>query len=171
MSDEFPKKIRRAKHAIRRDWMNHPHAKGLLLNADICPGASRLKAKLLVFNNRRNLRNFWRKGLGRSDIGKCRGAVTELRWTVHNFKGKAETRYTEVDPRYFCVIGLVKGFLTMNIICHEAVHAGMAFSRRIKKTDWSNEVDRMPEEAICYPAGIIAQEINHVLFKNNLYKK
>lgn len=41
-----------------------------------------------------------------------------------------------VDPKYFCVIGLTTGSLSMEVITHESVHAGFAFAKRHKKDFW-----------------------------------
>lgn len=75
-----------------------------------------------------------------------------------------------VDPVYFCVIGLVRGAISMEAICHEAVHAAYAYTNRVRTLSWPGSQDS-PEENLCYPAGRIAAEINRKLWKHDLYKK
>jgi hypothetical protein len=157
---------------IRRDWSRHPAAKGLLLDTDIGVGHGRLKAKLLVFRNQTSLHHFWRHGLRKSNLGRfCLGAVNALAVEVLcvERKGAPEKRWIEADPRYFCVIGLVQGFLSMEIICHEAIHAGFAFAKRKARSPWEAQALQFDEEAVCYPAGAIAAAINRALDKAGLY--
>lgn len=163
-------KIRLAK-PIRRDWSGHPAAT-VLLDRDLSVRGSRLKAKLLVFPHRRAMRRFWTKGLGHGFLGQtCMGAVTSLTSERMLFpKGKPEQRWIEADPHYFCVIGLVKGFLSMEIICHEAVHAGFAYAKRVKRSPWNDKALEFDEEAVCYPAGAIAGAINRAIYKAGLHE-
>lgn len=76
-------------------------------------------------------------------------------------KGPAEAPTAErmiVDPRYSAVIGLSLTKLTTEIVCHEAVHAGMAHAR-IKNAHPRFDVHQMKlEEDVAYPAGYIAAE-------------
>lgn len=73
-----------------------------------------------------------------------------------------------VDPRYFCVIGLVRGHLSMEIISHEAVHAGCAYAKRGARAPWHDALG-FDEEHIAYPAGRIAAAINRALWAAKLY--
>lgn len=102
------------------------------------------------------------------------GAVNQLCCERIIFFGKkskkAERHWIEADPRYFCVIGLVKGFLSMEIICHEAVHAGLAYAKRHKRTPWDEHIANFEEEALCYPSGKIAAEINRAIHDAGLYE-
>jgi hypothetical protein len=161
------------KKLLRRDWSRHPAAKGLLLEHDIGVGHGRLRAKLLVFRNCTALRRFWRDALGRPDLGRCcRGAVNGMFIEVHEYRKRQPVRtYLECDPRYFCVIGLVRGYLSMEIISHEAVHAGFNYAKRKSRTPWDEQAQHMDEEAICYPSGRIAAEINRVIHMAGLYDK
>jgi len=65
--------------------------------------------KLLVFNNKRDLRYFWRHGLGKGDLGAhCAGAVQSLAIEhVRFYKSGRKDEWTDVDPNYFAVMGLV----------------------------------------------------------------
>lgn len=161
----------RLRKPIRRDWIGHPAAKGLLLERDLSVRSSRLKAKLMVFRNRHELRSFWAAisdfRLGRTCMGAVNGMGEEH---LRVAKDGSETRWLECDPRYFCVIGLVKGFLSMEIICHEAVHAGFAYARRVKTHRWRDEALQLDEEAVCYPSGAIAAAINRALYRAGLFE-
>lgn len=102
------------------------------------------------------------------------GAVNHLSCERIVFPGKnskkQERHWIEADPRYFCVIGLVKGFLSMEIICHEAVHAGLAYAKRHRRAPWDEHIRHFEEEALCYPSGKIAAAINRAIFKAGLYE-
>lgn len=159
---------------LPRIWADHPEAKGVLLEKDLSIGHGRLKAKLLVFRNRLSLRKFWR-GMGKAELGRtCCGAVNGLYQETMTVQPrgskKPDTWRLEVDPRYFCVIGLVANYLSMEIISHEAVHAGFAFAKRASRAPWNQQAQHFDEEAIAYPGGRIAAAINRVLHAANLYK-
>lgn len=164
-------KVIARKIAVRKVWSNHPSASGVLLERDIGVGHGRLKAKLIVFKTSAQLRAFWKDGLGRGDLGRyCLGAVNGLYLEIHRVTKKKERRWLEVDPRYFCVIGLTEKGLSMEIVCHESVHAAFSFAKRKSRSPWDALIDDFDEEAICYPAGRIARSINRVLFAAKLYK-
>lgn len=156
--------------AIRRDWSRHPAAKGCLLEKDLSIYRSNLKEKLMVFSSRRDLRKFW-AAITPFKLGRqCMGVVNQLSCHVLTYDRKGnERQHIEADPRYFCVIGLVKGFLSMEIISHESVHAGFAYAKRIKKTPWDQDALGFDEETVCYPAGAIAAAINRAIDKAGLY--
>lgn len=164
-------RIRHETKPLRRDFTNLP-ARGLLLEADLQMHRSRLWAKLLVFDTPLSLRLFWKKCLGKGDLGKgCLGAVNALGYEVIEFrKDKTEKSILVVDPRYYCVIGLTKGRLNMEVVTHEAVHAGFCYAKRRKGDLWHGAKD-LDEENVCYPAGIIASQINKVLHDAGLYPK
>lgn len=163
-------RLRLSSTPIRHVWRNHPQIQGLVLEKDLAIGTSRLRAKLLVFDKPKSLRLFWRGPLGRGDLGRrCKGAVNGLFCEVINFhKDGSESSFLEVDPRYFCVIGLVKTHLYGEIICHEAVHAAFNYVKRIKRSPWDEHARDFDEESICYPAGRIAAEINNALYRAKL---
>jgi hypothetical protein len=164
----------KTKSPLPRIWTTHPAAEGVILETDISPGHGSLKAKLLVFKDRKSLRKFW-KGISHGSLGvTCQGAVNGLYREVIQIQPrgskKPDTVHLEVDPRYFCVIGLVRGFLSMEIISHEAVHAGFAFAKRISGAPWSARAQDFDEEAVAYPSGRIAAAINRALYAAKLYK-
>lgn len=130
---------------------------------------SRLLLKLLVFDSPAKLRRFWgalRPRRGRFG-GLCkgtRGAVNGLRTEVIH-GGKS---WVEVDQRYFAVMGLVKGWLGIEVITHESVHAGFAYYTRTKGLlEWEGELE---EEGVCYPSGIIAKKVVQALEVGGFYK-
>lgn len=158
------------KKGIRKDFRNHPKAKGIILEKDLKIGFSKLRAKLLVFDKASNLRRFWSGPLGKGDLGRyCKGAVNGLSTEFTSFrKGKKEEAWIEADPRYYCVIGLVSGHLYGEIICHESVHAAFNYAKRIRKSPWDECSRDFDEEEICYPAGRIAAEISNLIHRHKL---
>ena len=157
---------------IPRDWASR--WPGLVAEYDVSPTRrGRLAAKVLVFRNPRALRSFWKIGLKQGELGRwTTGAVNGLiSWKERLSRNNIWTRrITRADPRYFCVIGLACGFLTMEHIAHEAVHAGFCYAKRVNRTPWAEGRD-FDEEEIAYPAGAIAAGINRFLFKKGLYPK
>jgi hypothetical protein len=114
---------------------------------------ARLRAKLLIFESYATIERFWRQWNPTTRRSKkVAGRVTPL------FD----------DPRYFCAIGLVKGWLVMEVITHEAAHAEFCYARRVMRTPWP-AARKFEEESVCYPAGIVAREINRFLHKRGLY--
>jgi hypothetical protein len=168
-------RIRPVKKPLPRVWAKNPAAAGFILEADIGVGHGKLKAKLIVFKNRGCLRAFWR-GLYNNcggELGyRCLGAVSGLYCEVLSFKKGVEQKpYLKVDPRYFCVIGLIIGKLSMEVISHEAVHAAFAYVKRKSRSPWDVHAKRHDEEAVAYPAGRIAAAINRALHKAKLYDR
>jgi len=145
---------------------------GIVAETDLRPSrGSTLRAKLLIFRSCRELRRFWSIALKKGDLGAyCQGAVNGLIcWKEKQSEnGEWQRRVVRADPRYFCVIGLVKTRLTMLHISHEAVHAGFCYAKRVQRRPWglSNNLD---EERVAYPAGEIARGINAFLHKRKLY--
>lgn len=147
-----------------------PKSPGIIACTDLRINKGRLRAKLVVFDNAKNLQLFWNRYLG-GGLGRyCKGAVSSLQKHITDYKipGKPK-EWLECDRRYFCVIGLCRNYLTMRVISHESVHAGYAFARRVKRTTWVDQVKRLDEEAIAYPTGEIAREIAWFCQKNKLY--
>lgn len=150
----------------------HPGVKGLVAEADIpATPRGRLAAKVLVFSTPLYLRKFWEKAIGKHDpLGEgCVGAVNALGREVADFSegGNGKSRW-ECDPRYFCIIGLSLNHLSMEVITHEAVHAGFAYARRRGRDPW-NDDGGLGEEDVAYPAGRIAAAINRWLYDRDLY--
>jgi hypothetical protein len=164
-------KLRITKDPIPRRLEDHPDIKGLIGECEIRLGAarSRLRAKLALFKNKTALNHFFQKCLGHSYLGRgCHGAVTNLQYTVWPHDKPAPT-HKEVDPRYFCLIGLSQPDLTWEVVAHEAVHAAIAYGERPTRNPWDKYAKELPEERICYPAGIIAHEIHQWLLDHDLY--
>jgi hypothetical protein len=137
---------------------------------------SRLRAKVFVFRKRSDLHRFWKDGLGKTAwterLGRrCVGAVNVLSYQSISFKdGKESHPVMVVDPRYFCVIGLVQGYLGMEIITHESTHAGFAYARRCMLRNMWGDIGDFEDEQICYPTGRIANEILRALNKAGVNK-
>lgn len=159
---------------IPRSFVGHPKAKALVAHeTDILPSRrARLAAKLVLFSTPRDLRKFWTDVLGRPDLGRgCLGAVNAMGYHamyVEDDDSISKERWV-CDPRYFCVIGLCLGHLSMEIISHEAVHAGFCYARRRGRNPW-NDDRSLGEEDVAYPAGAIAAAINRYLFAEGLYE-
>lgn len=160
-----------SKRGLPHVFEGHPAGRGIVLERDIRLGAhARLHAKLLVFSGVGMMQRFWRVALGKSALGpRCLGAVTSLSRRHEN--PARGTCWLEVDPRYFCVIGLVQRHLCMNVICHEAVHAGWAYARRRARSWWDEAIRDNDEERVCYPAGLIAAAINRAVHEAGLYRR
>lgn len=159
-------KVRRTKRGLPRCWRRHPKGGDVVYEADLrITPRSRLRAKLLVFPCPESIELFWWHALGRELSSKRRkhtvhGVVTGLRAEVITIAGQREVgRRIEVDPRYFCIIGLHAGDLTPATIAHESVHTALAYHARVQgRLDWPGATE-MPEEAIAYPTGIITGQI------------
>ena len=160
-------KIRHAKPLPRcfsRQW------KTIIAEGDIAVRPSaKLHAKLLIFETTKDLRTFW-KSIGHDIGAKTLGAVNALSHEIHSFSKDGEKSWMECDPRYFCIIGLVKKHLRMEIICHESIHAGFAYAKRRRGDFWTHARE-MDEESVCYPAGRIASAINRFLHDRGLYDR
>lgn len=145
------------------------------MESDVAPAPiTRLRVKLLVFDTRANMRRFWNHVLKNSRLGfGCCAAVNALACEkiIIDGNGLESKPVMEVDPRYCCVVGLCVRDLCFEVICHESVHAGFAYAKRVQSRNmWAGKFD-LDEEAICYPAGHIASAINRLLFKHNLYDR
>jgi hypothetical protein len=161
------------KKPMRRDFANHPHAKGLVAEADIKPlPRGRLAAKLLVFESQPALRAFWKKTTGFDISRRCPGVVNALAHEVIKV-GRTDNEPDEHrlcgDQRYFCMIGLCLGDLYPEILTHEAVHAGFCYEKRVKRNMFGKAVGDFDEERIAYPSGAIAAGINDFLHRKKLY--
>lgn len=142
-----------------------------MAEADIFPlPRGKLAAKLLVFATVNDLKRFWRSishPLGRG----CRGAVNALANTkqrVGACGGSDGSAVLQGDRRYFCVIGLCARHLSMEIVCHESVHAGFCYEKRVRRNPFGPATE-FDEERIAYPAGAVAAAINRFLRAKGLY--
>lgn len=160
-------KVRHSKDPYPRNWAKLPGADKAILIGDVkVTPYSRLRMKLLVFKSRRDLRAFWKQGLGTSLIGpRMLGVVSDLACEVIHWPGgraDADDRYLEVDPTFFAVMGLLTRHLTVDVITHECVHAGLAYVSRSRGGEhWSGM--EHPDERLCYPIGRLACGVNRLL--------
>lgn len=158
---------------LPRVWATHPQIKGLVAETDIgVSRTARLKAKVLIFKKPSDLRHFWRVVLKKGDLGNgCLGCVQSMGIIASRPQEQGpdiDERWI-ADPRYFCIIGLIQGHLTMEIITHESVHAGFAYAARQQRRQWVRAHGDLDEEQVCYPAGAIAASINRFIHKKKLY--
>lgn len=135
-------------------------AEGIVAQTDITIHEGYPQAKVLVFENRKAMRTFYRKDFRQFlNVEKTRparlctraaAAVSKL-WTGNDKKEL-------VDRRYFCLVLLVQGDLGIEVLTHEAVHVGFAWDFR---TDGEGPLaeQNMREENVCYPAGIFARKL------------
>jgi hypothetical protein len=165
--------IRHSKTPLPRLWHTHPKAiaSDILGEAEIkISRHSRLRAKLLVFKNNKAMRRFFKDVLEKPYVvcPKTLGICCSLSVICENaITGK---QIWEGDPRYFCMIGLLHEHLRMEIITHESVHGGFAYAARQNQKQWVKG-DALDEEEVCYPAGIIASQINVFLDREGLYQR
>lgn len=165
-------RVRHIETPLPTKWVDGlPHLKCALGVFDIkITHGSRLRMKLLVFKTKRDMRRFWRKSLGRKDLSSgTSGCVSPLAheriYTSGPLKGQ---KFMMVDPRYFCVMGLVMGYLTVEIISHESGHAAFAYSKRVHCRDMWVGLRDHEEERVCYPLGVISQRVADALKDNGL---
>lgn len=164
-------RVRHTQNPLPRHWASLAEDYGLLGELDIrVRSRSRLWAKALMFDSNRNLRRFWKDILARPDTCRAtKGIVTQLRETVVRQDG---TTHLRVDPRYFCIIGLIAGYCGMEIVTHESVHAAFAYYKRTRgRTDLWPGSDVNEEEDVCYPAGRIASALAQWCHRHNYAQK
>lgn len=123
-------------------------------------------AKVAVFRNREAMRSFnwnilprYRNAGNRRNFGlskRCAGFVNKLGIQHYNTAGELDS--IEVDRNYFCIVCLVEGNLTAEILSHEAVHVGFAWDYRTRGKG-PFEDPHGPEENVCYPAGIFVDQV------------
>jgi hypothetical protein len=155
-------------HRIRRKGLPKRFSRiaggidGLSAEWDIKIGPDAPAAKVLVFRTRTHMRKFYRDVLpaysGKADnpevaLGKrTLGCVCTLVVT-HMRPDDPEDVFTdEIDQNYFCLVLLAEGFLTPEVLCHEAVHVGFAWDRRTRGESFLSD-PHDGEENVCYPAG------------------
>lgn len=143
--------------------------KGICCQGDIRVNAGRLRAKLVVFETNKDMRAFWRKHCRNGLCRRTLGAVNSLaREVIEISPGEPDRYRTEVDARYFCIIGLLRKHLTMRVISHESVHAAFAFAKRRTRSHWDALAVSFDEEAIAYPVGEIARNITLFIQKRGM---
>ncbi len=156
-----------AKHSIRSDFAKLPGMQGLVLETDVRINRGRLRLKLLVFHKPIHLQRFWSRVLKKAPLGRgCLGAVNSLK-ILHENPATGEQKQ-EVDRRYFAIMGLCSEHLGMEILSHEAVHAGYAYAQRVgKHSPWHDAFD-LDEEHLAYPTGRVACEVVRALRRYKL---
>lgn len=143
--------------------------RGLLAQGDLRVNHGRLRAKLVVFNSCRDMDRFWVRYLKNPLGRRCQGAVNPLGHYFLKVDREGESkRVIEADARYFCIIGLVRGYLTTRIVSHESVHAAFCFTKRRARSWWDAQSKHFHEEEIAYPAGEIARAIVAFLLRQKL---
>lgn len=165
-------RVVRNRHPLPLVWGNHPRMPKLVDEFDV--PISSLFAKVLIFRTTRDLIRAWGGLVGRTSArlnGRTRAAVNGLYYEVVPVSeiGKEGRRYLEVDPRYFCVMGFAKKWLSMEVIAHESVHAGFCYAKRKTRNPWQKMAKEMDEEAIAYPAGLIARRLNNHFHRRAFY--
>lgn len=156
----------RKEHVLPRRF-NVDASSGLIHECDLpLIQGCRLRVKLLVFERPACMRRFWVKyiypfdGLSPGTLG----AVSRLSCSVIS-AGREQREYEEYDPRYLCVIALCRKHITVEIVMHEAVHAGFAWAKRKVRAPWDACSLDLDEESVCYPAGRIASDMCYALEK------
>jgi hypothetical protein len=130
----------------------------------------RLAVKVLVFDKPRSLCRFWRDALGNPTSRDTRGIVNGLGVQVEDYRGGELRRvFMRGDPRFFAVMGLCLGWLSMEVVSHEAVHAAYAYEERVGRNMFGAAAADFDEERIAYPAGRIAAGVNAFLHRKGLY--
>jgi hypothetical protein len=131
-------------------------------------GGARLYLKLLVFDTWQDMGKLL-TALGRPHTvdSRTQGLCSRLDWVCESYKTDPPTIYTEVDPNYFALIGLIKGKINLEVVAHEATHAAFAYAERSRKK-WTDPEDDNPEECVCYPVGKLTSLIWDHLIKEGL---
>jgi hypothetical protein len=142
---------------------------------DIAPSPhSRLRCKVLVFRDVKDLQHCWSRGPLRSGASRgCLGIVNALGYHKVDYqKGGPEegTNHRHfVDPRYFAVMGLSVTHIGTEITTHEAIHAAFAYAKRIGRKDACQPALDNDEESVCYPAGRMHSQLAKMFWDSGLY--
>jgi len=122
---------------------------------------SRLLVKVCIFKTWKDMDTFFDEALGRPDSvdRHTLGICTSLGAVVESYKTDPPTLISEMDRRYICMIGFIKGHVTKEIVIHESIHAGIAYASRAKSKRWCPASDWSDEEAICYPSANISSQL------------
>ena len=156
---------------LPRSWGSKRQGVAAQCDVSPCP-RGRLFAKVLMFRTLRDLRRWWPKNMGSLIPGSCASVQGLYTWK-ETIDGKGRVicrRILKLDRRYFCVMGFSRTQLNMEVISHESVHAGFCYAKRVRRTPWEAARD-CDEEHVAYPAGSIAQAINHWCHKHGFYEK
>lgn len=168
-------KTRHSKTPIPRNWKSLPGAEGMIFALDVSISPkSRLLVKVLVFEDQKALRRFWKLGLCRADPGKeTRALMSELDFTITQYdeSGAMTEHFREVDPRYVGVMAFSLDHMSVEYVAHECVHAAFAIYRRVGKRKLWPDFDESPEEAIAYPVGGLVNTINRAFYAEGIYAR
>lgn len=163
-----------SKQPLRRDFRNHPQAKGLFKEVDLrVTPRSRLFAKVLVFDTQADMRDFWNSAIGRSPICRKTCAVVSglamERCKIEKDGSKTNNR-VEVDPRYFCVMAFNLDDMVYEVLAHECTHAGFCYMRRLKhRSPFYRHFSDDDEEQVAYPTGRMFWALNKIFTTNGVY--
>lgn len=167
-------RVRRTRKPLPRSFRGHPDGKKIIFEKDLRIGTSKLRCKLVVFDNRKDLRDFWSNALHpkgqTAKLGNCCDGIVHPLFTERYLvdkKGQTSKHEMCVDPRYYAIMAIIKSKMgSAEVTSHEAVHAGFAYARRIKRTPWDEHIIRNDEEAVAYPAGVINSELARIYWKH-----
>lgn len=125
--------------------------------------------KVCFFKTKKDLAFAWkrlyllRSGFAQNKMDmRCRGFVHQC-WQVRE-RVPGPPRMC-VDARYASIICLLVPGLNLEVCAHEAVHAGLANLRRVKRNPDASVNDMDDEELLAYPTGWIASQIIRVAQK------
>lgn len=142
---------------LPRDWAGPPGADKALLLASVGVSCnSRLRAKVVIFSSKKDMRKFWTDTLDCEDPGThCPAVVNPLSVTVVSFKDGVESPPVErVDPRYFAVLGMVwPACDDIEVLSHEAAHLALAYVRRVGNKGPKWDENGSEDEPLCYATG------------------
>lgn len=155
-------KIRRRKDSYPR-WAKDMFPDVSVEAWDLRYGNTGPRHKVCFFKTRKDLRYAWNRLLDLRDgghhhqrMGRAMGFVHQC-W--HTRWSEAEGERMMVDRRYASIVCILIPGLSHEIICHEAVHAGLAHLRRLKRDPDPVVHDMDAEEELAYPTGWMASKI------------
>lgn len=133
----------------------------VLIEADfVISKRSRLFAKVLIFRNARALTSFWKR-IVRPDERRHSNSVAGLVNSLMVFK---KDGIVEVDPNYFCVIGLDYTQCDIETLAHEATHAADCYCERLMgRNPYRCYCSQRYDEIYAYPTGIIAKQLDRAV--------
>jgi hypothetical protein len=114
---------------------------------------TKLKCHFAVFDRRADLRRYWKDltmGVPEQHAVALATGLAAERWQT------SLDVVTMVDPIYFAALAFLTKHLTMEIVVHEAIHAGIYFSRRANGRNLWHPEDDNPDEPTCYAGGLVA---------------
>lgn len=131
---------------------------------------SRLKLRLLVFENWSSMNRFWKNNLRAGGLDRrTLGVVQTLSREISYKRGQEGKSRIVHHPTYFALMGLLKSHLAANVIAHESVHAGFAYAKRLGgRVTWDGQALEFDEEAVAYPTGNVARLVNDCLYHAGL---